>query len=271
MNRIADLTWNHPKLVLAAVGVFVLIAVAFGHDVEHHLKAAGFTDPSSESEQGSGLLRNALGYDPNPAIVLVVRAPGGGPLNLKSPSVRREVDRLSGKVAKVEYVGRVVNPLQDPRAGAELIASDGHSLVIAGYLANDDEENDGGIAAEGVEPLIDASTLDVAMGGFAPSFNEINDQTKTDLTKAELIAFPLLALLLLFVFRGVVAAAIPLLIGGVSIVGTLFVLRIMSELRRHLALRAQHRHRAQPRARRRLRPADGLALSRGDRRGRRHA
>ena len=38
----------------------------------------------------------------------------------------------------------------------------------------------------------------------------------------------MLALLLLFVFRGVVAAAIPLLIGGVSIVGTLFVLRIMS-------------------------------------------
>ena len=66
------------------------------------------------------------------------------------------------------------------------------------------------------------------MGGYAPSFNEVNDQTKTDLTKAELIAFPLLALLLLVVFRGVVAAAIPLVIGGISIVGTLLVLRMMS-------------------------------------------
>jgi len=230
VNRIADLTWTRPKLVLAAVGVFFLIAVAFGHDVEHHLKAAGFTDPSSESEQGSGLLSNALGYDPNPGVVLVVRAPGGGPLNLKSAALRREVDQLSGKVAKVKYIGRVVNPLQDPRAGAQLIARDGHSLVILGDLANGDEENDGGIAAEGVEPLIAASKLNVSMGGFAPSFNEVNDQTKTDLTKAELIAFPLLALLLLVVFRGVVAAAIPLLIGVVSIVGTLFVLRIMSEL-----------------------------------------
>lgn len=229
MNRIADLTWTRPKLVLAAVGVFFLIAVAFGHDVEHHLKAAGFTDPSSESERGSGLLSNALGYDPNPGVVLVVRAPGGGPLNLKSPSLRREVDQLSGKVAKVKYIGRVVNPLQDPRAGAQLIARDRRSLVILGDLANGDEENDGGIAAEGVEPLIAASKLNVTMGGFAPSFNEVNDQTKTDLTKAELIAFPLLALLLLVVFRGVVAAAIPLLIGVVSIVGTLFVLRIMSE------------------------------------------
>ncbi len=66
------------------------------------------------------------------------------------------------------------------------------------------------------------------MGGYAPSFNQVSDQTKEDLTKAELIAFPILALLLLLVFRGAVAAAIPLLIGGVSIVGTLFVLRVMS-------------------------------------------
>ena len=66
------------------------------------------------------------------------------------------------------------------------------------------------------------------MGGYAAGFNETNDQTRTDLTKAELIAFPILALLLLFVFRGVVAAAIPLLIGMISIVGTLLVLRVMS-------------------------------------------
>jgi RND superfamily putative drug exporter len=230
LDRIAALTWQRPKLVLAVLGTFVAVAIAFGANVEHHLKAAGFTDPSSESEQGSDLLSNALGYDPNPGVVLVVRAPGGGPLNLKSAPLRRQVDQLSGKVAKVKYIGRVVNPLQDPRAGAQLIARDGRSLVILGDLANGDEENDGGIAAEGVEPLIAASRLNVSMGGFAPSFNEVNDQTKTDLTKAELIAFPLLALLLLIVFRGVVAAAIPLLIGVVSIVGTLFVLRIMSEL-----------------------------------------
>ena len=79
-----------------------------------------------------------------------------------------------------------------------------------------------------MEPLAASSRLDISMGGYAPSFNEVNDQTKADLTKAELIAFPILAILLLLVFRGVVAASIPLLIGGVSIVGTLFVLRVMS-------------------------------------------
>jgi putative drug exporter of the RND superfamily len=228
MNRIANLTWRRPKLVLVVVGVFALLAVGIGHNVEQHLKAAGFTDPSSESEQATRVLRDSLGYDPNPAIVLVVRSADGGPINPRDPGVRRDVGRLSAEVAGVEDVGRVLNPLRDRRAGAELIARDGKSLAIAAYLSTNDIEDAGGIAAEQVKTLAEASPLDVAEGGFAQGFNETNDQTRTDLTKAELIAFPVLALLLLFVFRGVVAAGIPLLIGGISIVGTLLVLRIMS-------------------------------------------
>ena len=227
--RIADLTWKHPKLVLGAVAAFALVAIAFGKDVENHLKAAGFTDSASESEKAKTLLENALGYDPNPGIVLVVRGPGGERLDLQDPRVRGAVDRLSRGVAGVDGVGRVVNPLHDRRAGAELIAKDGGSLVLLVDLSSGDLEDRGGIVAEAVEPVAArARTLQVSMGGYAPSFNEVNDQTKTDLTKAELIAFPILALLLLLVFRGVVAAGIPLLIGGISIVGTLFVLRVMS-------------------------------------------
>jgi len=227
VTHIANITWKHPKLVLVAVSIFALLAVAVGHDVERHLKAAGFTDPSSESERATRLLRESLGYDPNPAIVLVVRAPGGGPLDLTDPAMRRDVNRLAADMSKVEYVGHVVNPLREPQA-AELIAEDGQSLVLAGDLSTNDVEDAGGIAAERVKKLADASPLDVAEGGFAQGFNETNDQTRRDLTTAELIAFPVLALFLLLVFRGVVAASIPLLIGGVSIVGTLFALRLMS-------------------------------------------
>ena len=177
--RIADLTWKRPKLVLAAVGVFALLAVVFAHDVEHHLKAAGFSDPSAESEQASRTLDTALGYDPNPGITMLVRAPGGGHLPLDDPAFRSQVSELARGVERVQDV-------------------------------------------------VDRSQLRVALGGFASSFNEVNDRTREDLTKAELIAFPLLTLLLLIFFRGVVAAGIPLLIGGISIIGTLLVLRVMS-------------------------------------------
>jgi putative drug exporter of the RND superfamily len=228
MNRVADLTWKHPKLVLAVVAAFVLVAGAVGKDVESHLKAAGFTDSASESEQATRALRNSLGYDPNPAIVLVVREPDGGRLDLASPAVRREVARLTRGMEGVEHVGAVVNPLRDGRAAAALVARDGESLAITAHLSTEDIEDAGGVAAEGVEPLVASSSLDVAMGGFAPGFNETNDQTREDLTTSELIAFPVLALLLLFVFRGVIAASIPLLLGVISIVGTLLVLRVMS-------------------------------------------
>jgi putative drug exporter of the RND superfamily len=228
VNRIADLTWKHPKLVLAAVGLFALVAIAVGRDVESHLKAAGFTDSASESERGSAVLRDALGYDPNPGLVVVVRSPDGGKLDLASPALNRQVAQLSREMGQVEYVGRVVNPLAEPRAATTLVARDGESLTIAAYLSTGDIQDAGGYAAEDVSALLAKSPLDTAMGGYAAGFNETNDQTRTDLTKAELIAFPILALLLLFVFRGVVAAAIPLLLGVISIVGTLLVLRVMS-------------------------------------------
>jgi putative drug exporter of the RND superfamily len=227
MNRIADLTWKHPKLVLASVAAFTLLALVVGRDVEGHLKAAGFTDSASESERAGALLRDSLGYDPNPGLVVVVRAPSGDKLDLSSPAVRREVDRLAKGMARVEYVGRVANPLRD-RQAATLIARDGESLTIPAYLSTDDIQDAGGIAAEKMRPVLASSSLDVGLGGYAAGFNETNDQTREDLTKAELIAFPILALLLLFVFRGVVAAAIPLLLGVISIVGTLLVLRVMA-------------------------------------------
>jgi putative drug exporter of the RND superfamily len=227
VTRIADLTWKHPKLVLGAVAAFVVLALAVGKDVESHLKAAGFTDSSSESERAGALLRGELGYDPNPGLVIVIRSPDGGQLDLASPSFRREVDGLGRKIAEVEYIGRVVNPLSDRRA-ASLIARDGESLTIAAYLSTADVQDAGGYAAEDVGALLAASPLDAAMAGYAAGFNETNDQTRKDLTKAELIAFPILALFLLFVFRGVIAAAIPLLLGVISIVGTLLVLRVMA-------------------------------------------
>jgi putative drug exporter of the RND superfamily len=230
MNRIADLTWKRPKLVLGLVGFFVLVAAAVGKDVESHLKAAGFTDSASESERATALLTERLGFDPNPAIVLVVRDPDGGRLDVSTPAVRREVSRLSREIAEIDDVGRVVNPLRDRAVGARLVAADGRSLVVSAHLDTADIEDTGGLVAEKVAPIAAASSLDVAMGGFAPGFNETNDQTREDLTKSELIAFPVLALLLLFVFRSVVAAAIPLLIGVISIVGTLLVLRIMAGL-----------------------------------------
>jgi RND superfamily putative drug exporter len=230
LDRVATLTWKRPKLVLALVGLFVVVAGGIGYDVEHHLKAAGFTDSASQSERATELLRKELGYDASPAIVVLVRSPDGGRLDVADPAVRREVDRIGGALAGTRYVGHVINPLRDRREGADLLAPDGRSLVLTAGLATQDIESDGGEAAEDAQRRIGASPLDVSYGGFAVSFNEVNDETRADLTTAEMIAFPILTLLLLLVFRGVVAASIPLLLGVISILGTFLMLRVMAGL-----------------------------------------
>src|SRR5918997_6142803 len=147
LERIASLTWRRPKLVLALVAVFVVVAAALGRGVEDHLEPAGFTDSASESERATALLREELGYDPNPGIVLLVRDRGGGRLDIGSGAVRREVDRISDGLARAKHVGRVVNPLEDRRRGRSLIARDGRSLVLVAHLSSQDVESDGGEAA----------------------------------------------------------------------------------------------------------------------------
>ena len=75
-----------------------------------------------------------------------------------------------------------------------------------------------------------AATLPGEVGGTAVANEEVRTQSEHDLLRAELIAFPLLFLLALWVFRGVVAAALPLLAGGLSIVITLALIRVINDV-----------------------------------------
>ena len=217
LARIATLTWRRPKLVLAGVAVFMVVSGVVGGKVEEHLKAAGFTDSASESERATKLLRDTLGYDAGPGMVVLLRDPEGGRVDPSDP----EVSRLGRELGEVKFIGRVDAPLA---------ARDGESVLLTAHLSTQDIESDGGEAATDAKRRLRSDELDVAFGGFAVSFDEVNDQTREDLTKAELIAFPALTVLLLLVFRGVIAALIPLLIGVVSILGTFLMLRIMAGL-----------------------------------------
>ena len=68
------------------------------------------------------------------------------------------------------------------------------------------------------------------MGGTALATVQVNDQIQHDLTRAEKIAFPILFLLALWVFRSVVAALLPILCGALTILGALLLLRLLDLL-----------------------------------------
>ena len=225
-RRVADLTWKHPKKVLAVVGVLAIVAAVFGARVEQHLKPAGFNDPASESQVASERLLAELGYDPVPGIVVLVSAqPGGAPLQLDSARLRREAGRLSRELDSIAHVRRVVNPLDD--GPPSLVARDRSSFMLSAHLDTRDEDLRGDAAADARERLA-SEVARVQVGGFATGFNDVNEAVREDLLKAELIAIPVLLVLLLIVFRGVVAACIPLAIGGLSVIAAFLTLRVMS-------------------------------------------
>ena len=96
----------------------------------------------------------------------------------------------------------------------------------AGLRPIDDEQAQD--AAERIADSLDDEP-GVTVGGQALAEKQANTQVEHDLRTAELYAFPLLFLLSLLFFRSLVAALLPLLVGGLAIVATMATLRAASE------------------------------------------
>ena len=116
-----------------------------------------------------------------------------------------------------------------PRESRELVSRDGSSALILGHFAHTDQA-DLEDAAERIPPKLQFGDARPDSGRLRGRLQRRQRHRPRGPERAELIAFPILAILLLLVFRGLVAAALPLLIGGFAVVGTFLSLRILSEL-----------------------------------------
>jgi trehalose monomycolate/heme transporter len=107
------------------------------------------------------------------------------------------------------------------------ISNDGHETFVVLQLVNQNlsiKENE----YKALQPLLTSPTLQVTAGGNVPVNIAFDIQIGQDLEHAELFTFPILALLLLFVFSGVIAAGLPLLIGGAAILSAFAVLHLLT-------------------------------------------
>lgn len=74
---------------------------------------------------------------------------------------------------------------------------------------------------------VDSDLFTVSIGGTLVGQHQTQAQAKEDLTHAELISLPLLALLLLWFFRSPIAAAVPLVMSILTIAGALALTRVL--------------------------------------------
>jgi len=205
------------RLVIGAVVLFVIAGV-LGGSVANRLDPYGAEDPATESVKAKDQLE-AAGYRSPAVLVVVEDAPVG------KPASRARVTSLERQVAARPDV-KSVTGYYDSRSPA-FVSDDGDSTYFVVTLVPTGDKAMQDAAGEIDDEL--AGKPGVVVGGPAVAQEQVNNQVEEDLKKAELIAFPLLFLLTLLFFRSLVAALLPLLIGGLAIVGTFLILRVASE------------------------------------------
>jgi putative drug exporter of the RND superfamily len=112
-----------------------------------------------------------------------------------------------------------------------LVATDGRAVLLRVELEQGLGDRDHAAAvraATGRLRAVDAPR--VLVGGDASAREEFQDQAQRDLEHGERLALPVMLLLLLVVFRGIVAAATPLLVAVVAVAGALLILLGVSEV-----------------------------------------
>jgi len=216
LARLAD--GNARRVGLFAIAFF-LLAGALGGSVASRLDPYGADDPATEAVKARDQLTDA-GLRVPAVLAVVSDAP------ISSPATRRRVERLERAVRRRGDVASVTG-YYDTRSPV-FVSHDRRSTYFAVAVKPTEDKAWQAAGADIADRL--SSEPGVVVGGAAVAQEQVNKQVEKDLRMAELLAFPLLFLLSLLFFRSLVASVLPLMIGGLAIVGTFLILRLASEV-----------------------------------------
>jgi RND superfamily putative drug exporter len=229
LGRIASFTVRRRRLVLGLALAAFIVSAAIGGGVAERLSSGGFEDPGAESTTANRVLEDEFGTG-TPNVVLLVTATGG---DVDDPAVAEAAADLAAELAAEESGGKAMAEVLsywDLPAGNPLASTAGDRALILGRFPDSGDEMVK-VSDRIIEEYTsaDGEVITVAAGGLGPVFAQVNKTIEADLVRAEMIALPITLLLLLFIFRGVVAALVPLAIGALAVVGTFLVLFIINE------------------------------------------
>ena len=225
LKSIALFAMSRKRLVLVAALLFLIVSGAVGADAIEKLSSGGFNDPGSESVYADRQLRDTFGIAV-PTFVLVASA--DAPID--SPEVAAAGRELVDRLAHAQNVERVESYWTSGQLGATLRSKDARKALIRAQLAGDDNELAKRGRALAAQFGGTNGPLYVEATGYAVLLAETEDIAKQDLVKSEAIAIPLTFIALFLIFRGVVAALLPVGIGVLSIVGTTFAMRVLGDV-----------------------------------------
>src|SRR5829696_1845415 len=218
-DRLASLAQVHGKRTAILAVVFFIVAGVIGGGVADKLAPYGADDPDTESVKADDRLE-AAGYR-DPSVIVLVQG-----IDPNSRAGQERIAALEQRLKEDGEVARVTSYLNT--RSPDFISRSGQATYLAVALkpTGDKEQQD---AAKAIADELDGQP-GVTVGGIALAQEQVNKQVEKDLRMAEMLAVPLLFLLSLLFFRSGVAALLPLMIGGLAIVGTFLLLRLANEV-----------------------------------------
>lgn len=223
LRPLARLTHRWRWIVLGVFAALLVAGEVYGAGAGEVLAGGGFTDPNSESVRAQRALEDTFGVR-QPDVVVVYSHPSA---TYRDPQFAGPLRAVLARLRDAEGVDRVTSPYQ---AGGEgLVSEDGRAVMITLELAGTDAvEKEAHFAR--LEPSLDARGLTTLAGGPVPLDRQAQQAAADDLRRGELITIPILAILLIVFFRGVVAAALPMAIGIFAIGGALSCIRLLAHV-----------------------------------------
>ena len=196
----------------------------FGIPVAKSLSAGGFQDPTAESAQATKLLVDKFGQGDMDLVISVTSDAGA-----QAEAARAVGTDIAAQLQASPYVAQVTSAwTAPPSAAPALISKDGKTGLIAAGITGGESEAQKHAKTLTDQLVHDRDGVTVRAGGEAMIYVQINGQSEKDLLMMESIAIPLSFLVLVWVFGGLMAAALPLAVGGFAILGSMAVLRAVT-------------------------------------------
>ena len=207
-------------LIVAIALLVAVIGAGWGTGVFSKLVTGGFEDPGSSSAHANAQITRTLGSQ-NPDVLALYSSPTA---TVDTPAFRGPVEAEAQRLRALPGVAAVASAY-DGAPG--LVSRDRHATYLVIRLKALD---DSGKRAEygAIRPQLSVPGLTTQIGGSVAVDDGIDALTKTDVSRGEMIAMPLVLLLLTLIFGGVVAASMPLLTGILAIFGALTVARAIT-------------------------------------------
>ncbi|MFZ0833645.1 MAG: MMPL family transporter, partial [Mycobacterium sp.] len=221
---IARLAIAAPRRIIAAALLVMVATAVFGIPVTKSLSAGGFQDPTSESARASAMLADTFGQG-DMELVISVTSDAGAPSAQATEAGTGIVRQLqdSPNVAQVSSAWT-----SSPSAAPALVSKDGKTGLIVAGISGTESQAQQRAKALTAQVVHDRDGVTVKAGGEAMIYVQINGQSEKDLLLMESIAIPLSFVVLVWVFGGLLAAALPLAVGGFAILGSMAVLHAIT-------------------------------------------